>query len=636
MLTVSQGRTAFHLGQIRRTLDRPFLGLDIFSYRSLIVIFYILFASSTSSATPYKVAAATFDPAWGEVDANITRLIDATNQAADLGARFVVYPEMSTTGYIFDDFKMIRPFLDTIPGRTTNALGRVTKQRQIFISVGIAEIDQDSGLAYNSVALVGPEGYIGKYRKVGLNSQDQHWATQGNLGFPVFETAIGRITMLICYDDTYWQYSRLALLHNTDVIAWSSASDRVMPGTPPREARGDHSTIANVQHLAAFSAAWVIAATRNGIEVNPQTNEKLYYNGGSSIWDPFGHKINQAPVTPPRIEIPGINNIIVSEINPSDSTSLKSKLLSLRRPELYKLLAIHRSPLDQSSTTELHRIKLSAQAIPEAKNINQYAPPSRGGLSVLPALFRYGSKPDLKSIELEPNNGFSEGFISRLARRGKGYVIGSYAERGDSGKAFHTVSLAGPDGHIIGRYRETHPQSGSPWASPGDQSIVVDTPIGRIGLLVAEEMVIPETFGLLSALRADVIAAPGQTSENLNVEIDRNLFKVSQPNNIPFYPFAAAELSQTWLVTAGWTSHGMSSTWILGPDPVISTPSITNTIKTSSVNYNVTIPWQGTWINQQNLIIGQHPDITIPLVLDMNSACFKEWRNKNGWQHVCW
>jgi predicted amidohydrolase len=142
--------------------------------------------------------------------------------------------------------------------------------------------------ATTPAALVGPNGYIGKYRKHGLNSQDQAWVTPGDGGFPVFDTELGRLTMLICYDDTYWQYPRLAALHNVDVVAWLSSSDRVTPGTPPAEAKGDHSTVATVQHIAAFNGVWLVAATRDGIEKNPLTGQTLYYNGGSSIGDSIG------------------------------------------------------------------------------------------------------------------------------------------------------------------------------------------------------------------------------------------------------------------------------------------------------------------------------------------------------------
>ena len=214
--------------------------------------------------------------------------------------RLAVLPETATAGYIFDTFTMVKPYLDTVPGKTTAAIADVTHAHHMYVAVGIAELDPATGLGYNTAALIGPDGYIGKYRKHGLNTQDQRWVTGGNLGFPVFDTEIGRISLLICYDDTYWQYARLAALHDVDIIAWSSVSDRVMPGTPAAEARGDHSTVANVQYLSAVSGAWVVASTRNGIEENPLTKQRLYYNGGSSIWTPDSRNIGQLPVIPPR------------------------------------------------------------------------------------------------------------------------------------------------------------------------------------------------------------------------------------------------------------------------------------------------------------------------------------------------
>ena len=109
----------------------------------------------------------------------------------------------------------------------------------------------------------------------GTAAWEQEVAAPGTTGVEVFETPIGRIALLICYDDTYWQYARLALLHDVDVLAWSSASDRVMPGSPKPEFKLDHSTIANVQYLSRYTGAWVVAATRNGIETNPKTGQKL-------------------------------------------------------------------------------------------------------------------------------------------------------------------------------------------------------------------------------------------------------------------------------------------------------------------------------------------------------------------------
>src|SRR5271169_5237059 len=225
----------------------------------------------------YKSAAIVYDPAWGDLDGNIARIATAVGEAGAKGVKLAVLPEQATIGYIFDSFAMVRPYLDTVPGKTTDALAKITARHHMYVAVGIAELDPATGLGYNTAALIGPNGYIGKYRKHGLNPQDQAWVTPGDGGFPVFDTELGRLTMLICYDNTYWQYARLPALHGVDIIAWSSVSDRVMPGTPAKLNKGNHSTVANLQYLSFLSGAFVVAATRNGIEENPITKQKLYY-----------------------------------------------------------------------------------------------------------------------------------------------------------------------------------------------------------------------------------------------------------------------------------------------------------------------------------------------------------------------
>jgi len=299
----------------------------------------------------FKVAAVAYDPAWGDLDGNISRMVTGVENVARQGVKLAVLPETANMGYIFDDFAMVRPYLDTVPGKATKALAAIARKYHMYVVVGLGEIDPASGLGYNTSALIGPNGYIGKYRKHGLNSQDQRWTSDGNLGFPVFDTELGRISMLICYDDTYWQYTRLALLHKVDIIAWSSVSDRVMPGTPPNQAKGDHSTIASVQHLSADSGAWVVAATRNGVETNPITRQQLYYNGGSSIWDPLGNKIAQSPVPPPEVLPSGVHGVALATIEPGRSAPVRAILLGRRRAEMYGLLALHRAPTDPTNAT---------------------------------------------------------------------------------------------------------------------------------------------------------------------------------------------------------------------------------------------------------------------------------------------
>jgi len=581
----------------------------------------------------FKAAAVAYDPQWGDLEGNIARIAKAVEDVADQGVKLMVFPEQATIGYIFDNFEMVRPYLDTIPGKTTEAIARVTREKKVYVSVGIAEIDKDSGLGFNSVALIGPDGYIGKYRKHGLNWQDQRWVSQGNLGFPVFDTEIGRITMIICYDDTYWQYGRLAALHGVDIILWSSASDRVMPGTPKQLATGNHSTVANVQYLSQFSGAWVVAATRNGIETNPITKQQLFYNGGSSIWRPDGNKVAQAEVFPPEVLKPGVHGVITAEIDVSVGKPFQADLLQRRRPELYGLLSLYRSPTNTEATTTVSQPIIAAQAA-SSKDRMAYDPAPTGGLLVLPALFMSGPESTQEAPPLEVQGGPSETFMAELAKRGKGYVVGSYAQKREN-RAFHTVALAAPDGQIIARYDATHLDSKSAWASLGNRFVVVPTSIGRIGLTLGEELEVPEVFGHLSAQRADIIAAPARQIGGVTLQIDPKLMLTQHPPNTPFVPYAAAKLSQTWLATAGWNGTE-PSTWVFGPEPVIETAPRRNTQGTNRIEHRITTPWPGTYINQQKLIDGQLPLNTIPLVLDTKSKCFQDWKQAPGWLRACW
>ena len=78
-----------------------------------------------------------------------------------------------------------------MPGKATAAIEQVTRAHRMYVVIGIAERDMVTGLGYNTAALIGPDGYIGKYRKHGLNAQDQRWVANGDLGFPVFDTEVG-------------------------------------------------------------------------------------------------------------------------------------------------------------------------------------------------------------------------------------------------------------------------------------------------------------------------------------------------------------------------------------------------------------------------------------------------------------
>lgn len=580
---------------------------------------------------PVKVAAVDFIPAWGDLDGNIRRLVQAAERVAAEGVQYAVFPETAISGYDFTDPAQLAPFVDTIPGRATDALLPVLKRTGMHMSVGIAEKDANTGIFYNTAVLLGPEGIIGKYRKNGLNGQDVQLFGPGDTDVGVFDTPIGRIALIICYDDTYWQYDRLAALRGAQIIGWHSVSDRVMPGTPAAQAKGNHSTVASVQHMSALNGLWVIGATRSGIERNPINGSQLYYNGGSSIWSPQGRKLVQAPVVPPEVLPPGLNGFFATTIIPAEADAVREQRLAARRPSLYNpLLALRRAPVDNTATAPPRPVRLAAaQWTGNASRLSS-SQPQLQELLVLPELSSLPSGLNVAEISrrAERRGGAFEQLLARRAKAGRGYLVGSYPEQ-DGSKVFHTVALAGPAGTVLGRYRATHLSAvEQTWASPGDAPMVLSTPLGRIGLATAADLAVTEVTGLYQSLRTDVLAVPSGDPAALKVEIDPRLYAVSDPptGRADLHPYLAAKLGQFWLVSGGRRVGGSTAAGIYGPEPVVQTPTLTAAPGSDAVRHRTVVPAPGTWINQQQLIDGQRNDLFKPLVLDPANPCFQSWK----------
>lgn len=567
-----------------------------------------------------KAAAVDFIPEWGSLDDNIERLKEAVQKVKNENIHYAVFPETCVSGYIFSDFTEMEPYFDTIPGKTTEAILPILKGTQTYVSIGIAEKDSETGLAYNSAVLLGPDGIIGKYRKIGLNSQDQKIFSPGNLGVPTFNTPIGRIALLICYDDTYWQYARLAALQGAQIIGWHSVSDRMMPNANASDKLTDHSTIAQVQHMSVLNGVWVICATRSGIEINPITKSEVYYNGGSSIWSPEGHKVAQGPVISPTEMTPGLNGIYSAIIELAEADQQRERALARRRPNLYcPILALHRSPTDINSTKKVSQVNLSiVQCEPNQPIVWEQLAVKKDGLLVLPEFVSFLDNKEQGIIlnNAEKAGGKFEQNLCAVAKKGQGYVVGSYPEI-DHDKIYHTVVLAGPQGDILSRYRATHlDQNEHKWAHQGDEVSVTTTPIGRIALALAHELEVPELGGIYCALRADIIAAPASKPSDLKVEIDSKLYAL---NSIPtkiadFIPYSAAFLNQLWVVCGGYRNGDFTSAAIYGPEPVMVTPTKIAQKGQMLLNEKVQVPAPYTWISQERLISGQQAIWFTPLV----------------------
>jgi predicted amidohydrolase len=197
---------------------------------------------------PFKAAAVEFNPLFKQREQNFPAMEAAVKQAAQHGARLILFPEMGTTGYLYGSRAEIAPVVDTIPGKTTAFFATVAKKYGVYIVVGMPEVDSETNMYYNGAFLVGPDGLIGKYRKNNLFLLESAWATQGNLGVPVFDTPLGKISIVICYDDYFYQSTRLAALKGANIIAFIASSGRMLGPDP--EMAGVHISIADVQQQA--------------------------------------------------------------------------------------------------------------------------------------------------------------------------------------------------------------------------------------------------------------------------------------------------------------------------------------------------------------------------------------------------
>lgn len=151
------------------------------------------------------IATVTFNAKWGDKNGNINRISGYIESASKRGANLIVFPEMALTGYDDEEEKakpdkMQTKLAETIPGESSNTIGELTKKFGVYAVFGMPERDaNDPTTIYNSVAICGPEGVIGSYRKMHLPYPEPHWATRGNKPC-LFDTPWGPIGLSICYD----------------------------------------------------------------------------------------------------------------------------------------------------------------------------------------------------------------------------------------------------------------------------------------------------------------------------------------------------------------------------------------------------------------------------------------------------
>ena len=203
----------------------------------------------------WKVAGVQMDVAIEQVEANLQKMLDYVAETAGKGAKLIVFPECALTGYCFDSLEESRPYAQAADGPAAAAFADVCAEHQVFVVFGMLESSGDD--IFNAAVLVGPEGFVGCYRKVHLPFLGiDRFVTPGDRPFAVHGAADCKIGMNICYDVSFPESSRIMALDGADVI--------VLPTNWPPAARCLSDFV--VQTRAVENHVHYIAVNRVGEE----------------------------------------------------------------------------------------------------------------------------------------------------------------------------------------------------------------------------------------------------------------------------------------------------------------------------------------------------------------------------------
>ena len=461
-------------------------------------------------ATPvYKAAAIQYAPTLFEKEKNLLEQLEMVEEAAKNDAKLIVMVEMATTAYCFFDRAEIAPYVEPIPGPTTERFGELATRYGCYIVVGMPEVDTDTDIYYNSLALVGPEGVVGKYRKTHSFISENTWAKDGDLDLPVFRTELGDFGGLICMDASFPETARILALRGADVICFPT----------------------NWLLEKAPAPAWITRAFENGVYLvaaDRWGNERtVEFSGGSAIIDPDGgiqsYRDTGNGIVYGYIDIAKARDKKFTEHEAGD------KLLE-RRPSQYSdsvlnsylfnpddyfgLYGQDGLPAGKESTIAVCQMaetqRAQEQTLTSLKQMIDGLDSSFDVL-VLPELALSGhvsTETEARSHAEDLRASESVKLLSVLARDSEAFVVTSMVER-DSGRMYNTALLVGPDG-LVGSYRKVHlSEDDRAWASPGDGGFpVFDIPSGRIGLMVGHDAMFPEAARAFGVKGADLICVP--------------------------------------------------------------------------------------------------------------------------------
>ena len=266
----------------------------------------------------FKIALAQISCKPGDKKGNLEKIEQAAKRAKKQGASLLILPEMSLTGYVIRD--QIYELAEEIPGHSTNLVEKIARETGVHIVFGMPELSAKTQATFhNTAVLVSPKGYVGKYRKMYLPThsmlEEKRYFRPGYQA-AVFNTELGRIGLIICYDVYFPEVARLTRLEGAQLIVCISASPAV------RRSFFEVLTAARAIENTVFLAFVNLAGIEDGLQ----------FWGGSRLLGPNGRVLVQAKHDD--------EDFVTCEIDYSDMKPIEAYVPTLKdlRPELFDKL----------------------------------------------------------------------------------------------------------------------------------------------------------------------------------------------------------------------------------------------------------------------------------------------------------
>ena len=279
-----------------------------------------------------------------DLDANREGAVALAAQAAAQGARLICLPELFASQYFCQrEAAELFDLAEPIPGPSTEALARIARSRRVWIIVPLFE-RRAPGLYHNSAVLLDAEGQVaGLYRKMHIPDDpayyEKYYFTPGDLGFRAFDTPMGRVGVLICWDQWYPEGARLTALRGAEILFYPTAI-----GWHPHEKQvygaAQHDAWRTIQRSHAIAnGVYVAAVNRIGHEQPVPGTAGIEFWGQSFLADPFGQVVAEGSVD--REEV------LMVEVDPARSEEVRRNWPFLRDRRIDAYAGLDRRFLDE-------------------------------------------------------------------------------------------------------------------------------------------------------------------------------------------------------------------------------------------------------------------------------------------------